>query len=73
MQATPEAENEWTQHVYDAANKTLFPTTDSWFMNVNRNLPEQKRTFMLYTGGAPQYRDKCDESAATGYAGFVLA
>ena len=26
----------------------------------------------LYAGGAPGYRDKCDEVAAAGYAGMVL-
>lgn len=72
MEATTEAENDWTKHVYDAAQETLFPTVDSWFMNVNRNLPEKKKTFLLYTGGNPHYRQKCAEIAADGYVGFEL-
>lgn len=72
MEASIDAENEWTQHVFDAAQETLFPTVDSWFMNVNRNLPEKKKTFLLYTGGAPFYREKCDAVAANGYEGFEL-
>lgn len=72
MEATIAAEDEWTQHVFDAAQGTLFPTVDSWFMNVNRNLPEKKKTFLLYTGGAPFYREKCDNIAANGYEGFTF-
>ncbi len=72
VETTVDAEDAWTQHVYEAAMKTLFPTADSWFMNVNQNLPEKKRTFLLYAGGAPVYKQKCDEVAAQGYAGFQL-
>jgi len=72
MEATVQAEDDWTKHVYDAAQETLFPTVDSWFMNVNRNLPEKKKTFLLYTGGNPYYRQRCDEIAATNYEGFEL-
>ena len=31
-----------------------------------------QRSVLLYAGGAPGYRDKCDEVAAAGYAGMVL-
>ncbi len=68
-----EAEAEWTEHVHDMAARLLFSKVDSWFMGINRNLPgKQKRRFLLYAGGAPGYREKCDEAAANGYAGFVL-
>ena len=44
-----------------------------WFMGYNPNLPgRQKRTFMLYAGGAPQYRDTCDDVAANDYKGMTL-
>jgi len=72
IEPTTEAENAWTQHVDETAEKTLFPTADSWFMGVSPNVPGKKRTFMLYAGGAPVYKEKCDEVAATDYAGFVL-
>ena len=29
--------------------------------------------YMGYTGGVPEYRRRCDEIAATGYAGFKPA
>ena len=71
--ATRDAEIDWTAHVHHTAEKMLFSKVDSWFMGFNPNLPgRQKRTFMLYAGGAPGYRDKCDESVANDYEGFEL-
>lgn len=68
---TQKAEDDWTAHVHETAEGFLFTKTDSWFMGVNRNVPgKDKRTFMLYAGGAPAYREKCDEVAANGYEGF---
>jgi cation diffusion facilitator CzcD-associated flavoprotein CzcO len=70
---TVEAEAAWTEHVYDIATRMLFHTVDSWFMGINTNVPgKRKRTFVLYSGGAPAYREKCDEVAANGYEGFVF-
>ena len=70
---TLEAEDAWTEHVYETAAELLFTKVDSWFMGINPNVPgKNKRTFLLYAGGAPAYREKCDEVAANGYAGFVL-
>ena len=66
------AENEWTEHVYQTAMRTLLPTADSWFTNVNQNLPEKPRTFLLYAGGSPVYKQKCDDVAADNYAGFEV-
>jgi hypothetical protein len=51
----------------------LFTQVDSWMMGINSNLPgKQKRTFIVYAGGAPKYREKCDQVAAEGYAGLVF-
>lgn len=73
VEPTLEAEEAWTAHVYDTAARMLFTQVDSWFMGINSNLPgKQKRTFLLYAGGAPAYRQKCEEVAANGYEGFVL-
>jgi cation diffusion facilitator CzcD-associated flavoprotein CzcO len=70
---TVEAEDAWTAHVHETAARMLFTRVDSWFMGINTNLPgKNKRTFLLYSGGAPVYRQKCDEAAANGYEGFVL-
>jgi cation diffusion facilitator CzcD-associated flavoprotein CzcO len=73
VEPTAEAEDAWTEHVYEIATRMLFHQVDSWFMGVNTNVPgKQKRTFLLYSGGAPAYREKCDEVAANGYDGFVF-
>jgi hypothetical protein len=51
----------------------LFTRVDSWMMGINSNVPgKQTRTFLVYAGGAPRYRDKCEEAAARGYPGFTF-
>ena len=70
VEATQGAADAWMAHSEEMVSMTLIPKTDSWFMNVNENLPEKKRTFLAYAGGAPRYRQKCDEVSSTGYAGF---
>jgi cation diffusion facilitator CzcD-associated flavoprotein CzcO len=72
-EATEPAAEEWTDHVYEMVNMTLLPKANSWFMGVNQNLPDKKKTFLAYAGGAPRYREKCDEVAANGYEGFDLS
>lgn len=72
IEATVAAEENWTEEVNAAAELTLFPTADSWFMGVNNNVAGKKRSFMLYVGGSETYRNKCDEVAESGYAGFTL-
>jgi len=73
LEATREAEDEWTAHVYDTGNKLLAMQVDSWITGVNKNVAgRQKRTFMAYAGGAPKYRQKCEEVVAGGYEGFAL-
>ena len=38
----------------------------AWMTGVNKNVPGRlKRTFMAYAGGAPKYRQKCEEIAAS--------
>ena len=70
---TVAAEEAWTEHVFETAARILLSQTDSWMTGINTNLPgKQKRTFLLYAGGAPAYREKCDEVAQNNYEGFVL-
>ncbi|MDF1721455.1 MAG: NAD(P)/FAD-dependent oxidoreductase [Minwuia sp.] len=73
LEAQPDAALEWTQHVHESAEKMLYTKVDSWFMGINSNVEgKNKRTFLLYAAGAPDYRAKCDEVAAAGYAGVAL-
>ena len=73
IEATQEAEETWTAHVHDTGSRLLLTKVDSWMTGVNKNVAgRQKRTFMAYAGGAPKYRQKCEEIAANGYEGFAL-
>jgi len=73
VEPTAEAEREWTQHVLDTGRRMLFTQVDSWMMGINSNVAgKQKRTFIVYAGGAPRYREKCDEVAAAAYVGFTF-
>jgi cation diffusion facilitator CzcD-associated flavoprotein CzcO len=74
VEATAPAEAAWTAHVHETAARLLLMQVDSWMTGINKNVAgRQKRTFMAYAGGAPKYRQKCDEVAARGYEGFRLA
>jgi cyclohexanone monooxygenase len=65
------AENDWVRHVNEVADTTLYPSAASWYMGAN--IPGKPRVFMPYIGGVGTYREKCDEIAANGYAGFKMA
>jgi cyclohexanone monooxygenase len=67
--ADPDAQEAWVAHVRRVADKTLFPRAASWYMGAN--IPGKPRVFMPYIGRG--YRQKCDDVAAAGYEGFVLA
>lgn len=71
VEATPAAEQEWTQHVRELNDVTLFPLADSWYMGAN--IPGKKREQLNYPGGLPLYLQKCNDSAEQGYEGFVLS
>ncbi|HZT46349.1 MAG TPA: NAD(P)/FAD-dependent oxidoreductase [Hyphomicrobiaceae bacterium] len=66
-----EAEDEWVGHVGEMAGRTLRYTCSSWYLGVN--IPGKPRVFMPYIGGFPRYVEKCNEVAAKGYEGFLVA
>jgi cyclohexanone monooxygenase len=70
IEATPDAETAWVARVNEIADGTLFPTCDSWYLGAN--VPGKRRVFMPYIG-FPPYVEKCNEVAASGYAGFALS
>jgi cation diffusion facilitator CzcD-associated flavoprotein CzcO len=70
IEATPEAAADWTAHVQEVADETLYPTADSWYMGAN--IPGKPRVFLPYIGGLGVYRRRCDQIAADGYPGFAL-
>ena len=65
------AEDAWVQHTNEVADGTLYPLANSWY--VGANIPGKPRVFMPYVGGVTAYKKKCDEVAAKGYEGFILA
>jgi cation diffusion facilitator CzcD-associated flavoprotein CzcO len=74
IEATPEAEAEWSRHIETLAEGMLYTQIDSWATGINSNVEGKTvRRILQYQGGAPQYRAHCDEVAAKGYAGMVLA
>jgi cyclohexanone monooxygenase len=69
IEADPAAEQEWMHHVDEVAQMTVFPRASSWYQGQTR---DGRQVFMPYVGGVGAYREKCDDVAAAGYAGFRL-
>jgi cation diffusion facilitator CzcD-associated flavoprotein CzcO len=70
IEPTAAAQEEWTEHVREVADSTLFPLADSFY--VGANVPGKPRVFMPYLGGIAAYAEICDRVAAAGYEGFEL-
>ncbi|KQY54338.1 MULTISPECIES: flavin-containing monooxygenase [unclassified Nocardioides] len=67
---SPDVAQEWTTQLQEAAEQTLFPRANSWYMGAN--IEGKPRKFMLYLGGLGTYAAFCDEIAADDYRGFEL-
>jgi cyclohexanone monooxygenase len=70
IEATPQAEQNWVQHVAEAADRTLFPLANSWYMGAN--IPGKPRVILPYVAGVGPYRKICDEIVADNYRGFSI-
>ena len=70
IEADPQAQAQWVQHVNEVADKTLFKQANSWYLGAN--VPGKARVFMPYAGGVVPYRRKCDDVTANDYEGFRL-
>ena len=73
IEALATAQQEWIDHTTALVAPTVLvhPSCNSWYNG--GNVPGKKRMYMGYVGGIPEYRRRCDEIAAGGYAGFKLA
>jgi len=69
IEADDVAADEWVVHVNALADSTLYPTCNSWYLGAN--VPGKPRVFMPVLGW-PQYVTRCDDVAASGYAGFTV-
>jgi len=70
IEATGQAEQDWVQHVAEAADRTLFPLANSWYMGAN--IPGKPRVILPYVAGVGAYRRICDEIVADSYRGFRI-
>ena len=70
IEATRSAQDDWVDHVNQAAYRTLYPLANSWYMGAN--IPGKPRVFTPYVGSVGNYRRTCNEVAADGYRGFRL-
>jgi len=71
IDARTEAESEWTAHVLEGAEATLFTDVQSWFMG--SNIPGKKRQFLNYIGGVPTFQERCSKVASDKYSAFDLS
>ena len=73
-QPTQAAENQWTDAVYAEFARTLMADTNAWWIKVTHK-PDGSivRRTLVYVGGGPEYRKRCQEVASGGYEGFELA
>jgi cation diffusion facilitator CzcD-associated flavoprotein CzcO len=70
IEATDNAEKEWTSHVREYGDATLYPKANSYYMGAN--VPGKPRVFLAYIGGVGPYWQKCQDIAANDYEGFSL-
>ncbi len=71
IEANAFAADAWTDHSQETVDRLLLSKTDSWFNGINRNLDNPPR-LLLYGGGLPLYRERCEEEAAAGYPSFSI-
>ena len=70
FEATPAAEQEWTDHVNAVTDETLMRFADSWYTGTN--VAGKPRVNVVYLGGCAPYEQQLINVAADGYRGFVL-
>jgi len=70
IEPTRAAEDAWVAHHDETAGATLIAKSNSWYLG--SNVPGKPRRVLSYTGGVGTYRQKCEDVAADGYAGFEM-
>ena len=78
VEATDDAADEWVAHARESVQRLLLSRTDSWFNGYNANRHDAEAEafeprLIIYGGGLPMYRERCDTVAAAGYPGFALS
>ncbi|MFL1397087.1 flavin-containing monooxygenase [Acinetobacter baumannii] len=70
IEATKEAEEQWTQTCANIAEMTLFPKAQSWIFGAN--IPGKKNTVYFYLGGLKEYRSALANCKNHAYEGFDI-
>lgn len=71
VEATPEAEQKWSQMIDGITEQALFSQAKSWYMGAN--IPGKKVQMLMWPGGLPGYLNEVNGSAASGYPEFSIA
>lgn len=70
VEATADAEQDWSKHLAELAAPTMYHRADSWF--VGANVPGKPRALYIYTGGLDRYIGECGQVVADGYRGLTM-
>jgi cation diffusion facilitator CzcD-associated flavoprotein CzcO len=73
IEARPEAEQAWLEHVKEQAQRVLMSRTRSWTTGYSAVRRPEKPRYMLYLGGMVRFRRRLEEQAAAGYPAFILS
>lgn len=68
VEATAEAEAEWTNVCDEMSKLSLFRQTDSWIFGAN--VPGKRYANMFFFGGLADYKRRLQEVVEDGYKGF---
>ena len=75
MEATHEAEQQWSDHVAKMYSTMLMRKAKGWFTGYNSNVDGHERgriRYFVYNGGSPKFRATILDVAARGYPGIVF-
>jgi cation diffusion facilitator CzcD-associated flavoprotein CzcO len=73
VEAAPEAEHEWVEHVKETYTYSMIGKAKSWFTGYNSNVAgHDKLRYQIYNGGAIKYREWLTEVADNNYRGFKM-
>ena len=70
IEASAEAESEWTVTCKEIADMTLFPRAESWIFGAN--IPGKTNTVMFYMAGLGSYRQVMEDVVENAYQGLVF-
>jgi cation diffusion facilitator CzcD-associated flavoprotein CzcO len=75
MEATHEAEEQWSEHVAQMYSTMLMRKARGWFTGYNSNVPGHEHgriRYFVYNGGSPKFRSTIIGVANDGYKGIVF-